>query len=170
MQLGHILKADGRWRVFLFAGKQTEKLQEICAYLQTSSFSPTVKYTPQNADIDALIDVLAVYPVPHRELETPAIPALLRPRKGRYSLVDYEKILCPDAAPGKDIYDLRGIDRTVGCMVIVRPDQFVADVLPFNASTELAAFFDNLLLEPTQGNAWQAKHRSCGTKEETTLV
>ena len=74
-------------------------------------------------------------------------PALLRPHKGRYGLLDYEKAFCPDIKAGADIFDMRGIDRERGCVVVVRPDQYVAAVLPLNAFDELAAFFDGFLLE-----------------------
>jgi phenol 2-monooxygenase len=40
---------------------------------------------------------------------------------------------------------MRGIDRQNGCIVIVRPDQYVAHVLPLDAHEELAAFFDGIL-------------------------
>jgi phenol 2-monooxygenase len=41
---------------------------------------------------------------------------------------------------------MRGIDRKEGCMVIVRPDQYVAHVLPLDAKAELSAFFRGFLL------------------------
>jgi phenol 2-monooxygenase len=41
---------------------------------------------------------------------------------------------------------MRQIDRTRGCMVVVRPDQFVAQVLPLDAHAQLAAFFDGFML------------------------
>jgi hypothetical protein len=41
---------------------------------------------------------------------------------------------------------MRGIDRDAGCMVIVRPDQYVAHVLPLDAYAQLAAFFDGFML------------------------
>ena len=40
---------------------------------------------------------------------------------------------------------MRGIDRARGCMVVVRPDQYVAHILPLDAHKELAAFFDGFL-------------------------
>ena len=43
-----------------------------------------------------------------------------------------------------DIFELRGIDRG-GVVVVVRPDQYVAHVLPLTATAELAAFFAPLL-------------------------
>ena len=41
----------------------------------------------------------------------------------------------------QDIFDLRGIDRGAGALVIVRPDQYVALVLPLDGHDELAEFF-----------------------------
>jgi phenol 2-monooxygenase len=50
-------------------------------------------------------------------------------------------MFCPDLKGGNDIFTLRGIDRERGCMVVVRPDQYVAHVLPLDGHEELAAFF-----------------------------
>jgi phenol 2-monooxygenase len=41
---------------------------------------------------------------------------------------------------------MRGIDRRNGCMVIVRPDQFVAHILPLDGTAQLAAFFDGFMM------------------------
>lgn len=40
---------------------------------------------------------------------------------------------------------MRGIHRGSGCMVVVRPDQYVAHVLPLGTYGELAAFFAGFL-------------------------
>ena len=74
------------------------------------------------------------------------MPALLKPAKGRYGLRDFEKVFCVDHKGVGDIYDMRGIDRQAGCMIVVRPDQYVAHVLPLDAHAELAAFFEGFLL------------------------
>jgi phenol 2-monooxygenase len=44
-----------------------------------------------------------------------------------------------------DIFDMRGIDRAQGCMVVVRPDQYVAHVLPLDAYAALSQFFAGIL-------------------------
>ena len=95
---------------------------------------------------NSVIDVRAIFQQAHRELAVEAMPAFLLPRKGRYQLRDYEKMFCPDLKSGSDIFDMRGIDRSKGCVVIVRPDQFVAHILPLDAYSELAAFFDAFML------------------------
>ena len=52
------------------------------------------------------------------------MPPVLLPRKGKFGLIDYEKMFCPDPK-ADDIFDLRGVNRETGCMVVVRPDQYV---------------------------------------------
>jgi phenol 2-monooxygenase len=42
---------------------------------------------------------------------------------------------------------MRGIERERGCMVVVRPDQYVAHVLPLDGYVQLAAFFGAFMLQ-----------------------
>jgi phenol 2-monooxygenase (NADPH) len=151
MRLGDTTKADGRWRIFVFADRTdpaapASRVRALCDFLSHSPKSPVRRYTPANADIDGVFDVRAVFQQGHRELKLEAMPALLLPGKGRYGLRDYEKMFCPDLKGGTDIFDLRGIDRDHGCMVVVRPDQYVAHVLPLDAHEGLSTFFDGVML------------------------
>ena len=150
MQLGHTLEADGRWRVYAFAGAGDPTSQQVgigalCAFLDTSPTSPLRKFTPEGVDPDAVIDVRAVFHTYHRDLNVSAMPGLLLPKKGKLKLTDYEKMYCVDRRTS-DIYSMRGIDRDRGCIVIVRPDQHVANILPLDAHEELSAFFSGFLL------------------------
>ncbi|MBV9181918.1 MAG: FAD-binding monooxygenase [Acidobacteria bacterium] len=154
LHLAHTMKADGRWRLVIFAAAEdpaapSSRLQALCAFLGDLRHSPIRKFTPGGADIDSVIDVLAVFQQSHRELAIEAMPAFLLPQKGAYGLRDYEKIFCPDLKSGADIFDLRGIDRTQGCMVIVRPDQYIANVLPLSGHRELSAFFAAFMMQPS---------------------
>jgi phenol 2-monooxygenase (NADPH) len=151
MRLGDTTKADGRWRIFCFADRPvpsapSSRMRELCGFLTSSTQSPVRRYTPANADIDSVIDVRAVFQQAHRELKLEAMPPLLLPRKGRHGLCDYEKMFCPDLKDGNDIFDMRGIDRDLGCLVVVRPDQYVAHVVPLDGYGELSAFFDDFML------------------------
>ncbi len=151
VHLGHIIKADGRWRLFAFAGSDDpgsprSRLGGLCEFLAESPDSPIRKCTPQDADIDAVIDVRAIVQRNHRELAAELIPPFLVPHKGRYGLRDYEKLFCAELNGEDDIFDQRGIDRADGCIVVVRPDQFVANVLPLDGVSELAAFFDRFMI------------------------
>jgi phenol 2-monooxygenase len=56
-------------------------------------------------------------------------------------------MFCADLKSGNDIFDMRGIDRKLGCLVVVRPDQYVAHILPLDAHEQLADFFDGFMLQ-----------------------
>lgn len=151
MQLGHTGKADGRWRLYAFAGANDHVddkagVRALCRFLEESTDSPIRQYTRPGQDIDAVFDVRAIFQQGHRELAIESMPALLLPRKGRYGLLDYEKVFCPDLKRGVDIFDLRGIDRARGALVVVRPDQYVAHVLPLDAHQDVATFFAGFML------------------------
>jgi phenol 2-monooxygenase len=152
VHLGHVVKADGRFRIFAFAGAGdtgagNSAIRALCRSLGEDGASPVRKYTPEKEDIDAVIDVRAVFQQEHHELAIGTMPPLLLPPKGRYGLRDYEKIFCADAKSGQDIFTMRDIDRTRGCIVVVRPDQYVAQVLPLDAYAELAAYFDRFMMQ-----------------------
>ena len=147
VQLGHAARADGAWRIYAFADAGAKRLRELATYLADSPNSPIRRCTPSGAEIDSVIDFRAVFQQTHRELEVDTLPPMLLPRKGRLGLADYEKAYCADHKSGADIFDLRGVDRAKGAMVVVRPDQYVSNVLPLDARDELAAFFAQFLLD-----------------------
>jgi len=151
MSLGHAARADGRWRIYAFCDRgdpaaPTSRINALCKFLGESSASPVRKYTPTGQDIDSVIDVRAIFQQGHRDLNVGAMPAFLLPQKGRYGLRDYEKMYCPDLKSGQDIFDMRGIDRDHGCMIVVRPDQYVATILPLDAFESLSNFFEPILV------------------------
>jgi phenol 2-monooxygenase len=146
MQLGHAVEADGRWRVFIFSGQADQAVHRLCEFLATSEASPVRRFTRSGEDIDSVIDVRAVFQQGFRDLAFQRMPCLLRPHKGRYGLCDYEKVFCADLKSGSDIFEMRGIDRNRGCVVLVRPDQYVSDVLPIDHHDEVARFFEGILL------------------------
>jgi len=152
LHLGHVVKADTRWRLFAFCpdedpSSQDSAIASLCHFLAEDPASPVRRFTGPDQDIDAVFDVRAIFQQGTRELALETMPAFLKPQKGKLGLVDYEKMFCPDLKTGSDIFDARGIDRKNGCLVIVRPDQYVAHVLPIDAHDELAAFFSSILLE-----------------------
>ncbi|UWU73277.1 FAD-binding monooxygenase [Bradyrhizobium huanghuaihaiense] len=151
VHLGHAAQADGRFRIYAFSPAENpaasgSAIRALCNFLTETRQSPVRRYTPAGADTDSVIDLRAVFQQEHRELAVEAMPPLLLPRKGRYGLIDYEKMFCPDLKSGHDVFAMRGIDRPAGCMVVVRPDQYVASVLPLDDFAGLAAFFDAFML------------------------
>ncbi len=151
MQLGHVVEADQRWRLLAFApagdtGADDGAIARLCRFLGADPASPIRRHTRGSEDIDAVIDLRAVFQPGFREIEHAQMPALLRPHKGRFGLCDYEKVFCADRRGGRDIFDMRGIARASGCMVVLRPDQHVAHILPLDDGAGLAGFFAGVLL------------------------
>ncbi|GGI27242.1 FAD-binding monooxygenase [Bradyrhizobium guangdongense] len=151
VHLGHAGTADGRFRIYAFSpaenpASSSSAIRALCNFLAEARESPILRYTPASSDIDSVIDLRAVFQQDHREIELEKMPSLLLPSKGRYGLSDYEKMFCPDLKSGHDVFTMRGIDRKVGCMVVVRPDQYVAQVLPLEDFTALTAYFDAFML------------------------
>ncbi|MBF9030329.1 3-hydroxybenzoate 4-monooxygenase [Rhodobacterales bacterium HKCCE3408] len=151
MELGHVAEADGRWRIYAFAGRGDSSepgsaIHRLAEWLRSDPASPILRHTRKDEDIDAVIDLRAVFQQTFDQLAVEDMPSLLRPLKGPFGLQDHEKIFCTDHKGAGDIFDLRGIDREKGCMVVVRPDQYIAHVLPLDATDELAMFFAGVLL------------------------
>ena len=151
MHLGHVVKADARWRLFAFADAadprdEHSRLAALLRFLENDAQSPVRRFTPQGQAHDAVIDCRAVLQQGFRVINITDLPHLLRPAKGEFGLTDYEKVFCSDLKNGPDIYDLRSINRDGGCLVIVRPDQYVAQILPLDAHAELTGFFSGVLL------------------------
>ncbi|MDE2418909.1 MAG: FAD-dependent monooxygenase [Burkholderiales bacterium] len=150
MQLGHCMDADARFRLFVFApandnGGSGGTVAALCEWLERDPASPLRRHTAPGENVDAVIDTRAVFQQGFRALDYAAMPALLRPHVGRYGLCDYEKVFCVDHMRGEDIFAARGINKSDGCMVIVRPDQYVGHILPLQARDELAAYFYAIL-------------------------
>ena len=151
VHLGHAALADGRFRIYAFSPAEDptasdSAIRRLCNFLAESPKSPVRRYTSTSSDIDSVIDLRAVFQQDHRDLAIEAMPPMLLPSKGRYGLYDYEKMFCPDLKSGHDVFAMRGIDRTAGCTVVVRPDQYVANVLPLDDLAGLASYFDAFML------------------------
>lgn len=151
VHLGHHAKADGRWRIYVFADADALAADSATArfadWLGEASDSPVRRFTPEGADLDAVFDVKVIYPQPFDGVDITRVPAIFRPHTGPLGLMDWEKVFA--AGPCRwndvDIFAERGLSRD-GVVVVVRPDQYVAQVLPLDATDELAAFFAEWML------------------------
>jgi len=151
IHLGHHAQADGRWRLYAFAGERAlggrEALDEWAEWLETAPESPLVRNVAAGAEYDSVFDVKVVYTEAHVDVDISSVPTVFLPRTGPFGLIDYEKVYA--AAPERSIFAERGIDSSQGCVVVVRPDQYVAHVLPLSAKTELSEFFAGAMLPAT---------------------
>ena len=148
LHLGHHAQADGRWRLYAFPAAQADGGREALAawaeWLERAPESPLVRHVAPGAEFDGVFDVKVVYPEAHVDVDITAVPTVFLPRIGPFGLIDYEKVYA--AAPERSIFAERGISASEGCVVVVRPDQYVAHVLPLSARGELSGFFSGAML------------------------
>ncbi|MCD1287374.1 FAD-binding monooxygenase [Brevibacterium sp. GP-SGM9] len=167
IHLGHEARADGRWRVYVFAdaaaptlagtdadGADTagaadetdatpSKVAALAAWLESDPASPLVKFRREGEDLDSLLELSVIYQQGHTEFSFPDVPTAFRPHVGEFGLEYVEKIYA--TLDEEDIFEARGISRD-GAVVVVRPDQYVSGVFPLDAHEEIGRFFDGVFL------------------------
>ncbi|KAK4046534.1 hypothetical protein OIV83_005986 [Microbotryomycetes sp. JL201] len=149
------MPSDGRYRIVIFAGDvrnadQRQRLDKVAAYLD-STIGPLRKHTPASEDVDSVIETLTIISNPRISVEPNAFPDILWPAKGPHGVRDYEKIYADDDSwfsGHGHAYDNLGIDKQRGCLVVVRPDQFVSLTCDLDEYQRLGDFFDQVLLRP----------------------
>ncbi|HWV48929.1 MAG TPA: FAD-dependent monooxygenase [Microbacterium sp.] len=141
VHLGNHARADGRWRVYAFGDRDGSALVSWAA----AAAEVFARFTPSDADADAVFDVKAVYQQSFEEVDFPSVPALFQPKTGPLGLTDWEKVYA--AGPSKwtatDVFEARELSRD-GVVVVVRPDQHVAAILPLDGAGELDSFLSGV--------------------------
>lgn len=147
------LKADGRFRVVLFAGNildagQKGRVEHWCAQLAApGSFVPRV--TPKGDKIDSVIEVLTIHSAKRTETELLRdFPEVLHPFD-KHTGWDYNKVFVDDESYHEgygDAYTKYGVDREKGCVVAVRPDQYVGWIGELEDFEGLQGYFEGCLV------------------------
>lgn len=149
IHLGHRARADGRWRVYVFAdapvpgNNASSKVTELADWLNADPASPLVRFRRAGEDLDSLLELSVIYQQGHTEFSFPDVPTVFRPHVGEFDLEYVEKIYA--TLPDEDIFDVRGISRD-GAVVVVRPDQYVSGIFPLDAHDEIGSFFDGVFV------------------------
>lgn len=159
------LKADGRFRVVLFAGNILEAGQKLrvdrfCARLDSEdSFIRRVKST--GAPVDSVVEVLTIHSSKRTDTELLRdFPEILHPFD-KSTGWNYDKVFADDVSYHEgfgDAYQNYGVDKERGCVVIVRPDQYVAWVGELDDFEGLQKYFEGCLqldVETTKTNGNQ---------------
>ncbi|KAK3642201.1 hypothetical protein LTR56_001180 [Elasticomyces elasticus] len=157
VQLGHVMDADGRWRIVIFGDKSdatssSSPINKTCDFLSNTLIP---RYTPAKADIDSVLDVRAVLQTSRKDVSISDLPGILLPHKGVFGVQDYEKVFTDEASYGYgfgEIYKNRGIDAEKGCVILVRPDQYVSAIVPLGEEGHgmMREFFDGFM-KPQEG-------------------
>lgn len=150
MHLGHQHRADGRYRIYAFSDADGSQLDAWAAWMLDSPDSPVQRFTlasegtsgDATGDQDARFDIKLITQQDYHGVDLLQVSPLFFPRRGPFRMKSYEKVFA--AIPGNDIFDERGISRD-GAVVVVRPDHYVADILPLTATAELAELLARVL-------------------------
>ena len=147
------LKSDGRFRIVLFAGNildtaQKSRVDGFCQALDDKdSFLRTI--TPSDAAIDSVIEVLTIHSSKRNDTELLRdFPDILHPFD-KHNGWDYNKVFVDDVSYHEGFgaaYENYGVDKERGCVVAVRPDQYVAWIGELEDFEELQKYFEGILV------------------------
>ncbi|WRS30032.1 FAD-dependent monooxygenase [Actinomycetaceae bacterium MB13-C1-2] len=147
VHLGHLHKADGRFRLYVFADRNglspDSPTCEWAGWFGSDPKSPLVRYTREGHDQNSIFDVKVVYQDKYTDINVHHVPEVFRPEVGPYGVEDLNNVF--GTGLGTDIFNERGIDRENGVVIVVRPDQYVSAVMPLSATDALATLFDGFL-------------------------
>lgn len=156
-QLHELLKSNGRWRLLIFPGDilarpTHDRLFALGKELNaTSSF--VRRYTPPTQPLDSLIEVLAIHASARKETTIFDFPPMFRPFSPTEGY-DYAKIYVDDESYHEghgEAYKNYGVDREVGCAVILRPDQYVSWIGEWDDVGMMERFFSGFMLAAKGG-------------------
>ncbi len=150
-QFAHFLKSDGRFRIILFAGNIASKYQ----FQRIQTFGEALaapdlfihRFTPLGKPIDSVIELLMIHSAPRKEIELLDLHDIFHPFDEREGY-DYGKVFVDDESYHEgygEAYMGYGVDRENGCVVVVRPDQYVGWVGEVEDVADLGGYFDGIL-------------------------
>jgi phenol 2-monooxygenase len=146
-----LLRSTGQWRIVLFAGNvsqqtQMDRVQKLGEAL-ASPESFISRFTPRGKPIDSVIEVLTVHSAPRTSMELHDFPDILHPFSEREGW-DYWKIYVDDQSyhegHGRG-YENYGVDKNTGCVVILRPDQYVSWIGHLEDVDDMDRFFSGFM-------------------------
>lgn len=146
------LKSDGRWRVVVFAGDvsnatQMERVQALGSSL-SSAKSFITRFTLPGKPLDSVIGAMLIHSAPRTSVDIFSFPEIFRPFDKRDGW-DYMKIYVDDQSYHEghgQAYQNYGIDPKEGCVVILRPDQYVGFVGSLEDVEEMDHYFSGFMI------------------------
>ncbi len=152
----YFLKSDGRFRIVLFAGNIASKhqFQRIQLFGEALSASDSFmhRFTPPGKPIDSVIELLMIHSAPRKEIELLDLHEIFHPFDEREGY-DYGKVFVDDESYHEghgEAYKGYGVDGERGCVVVVRPDQYVGWIGEVEDVADLGDYFDGILI-PQRG-------------------
>ncbi|KAK5047754.1 hypothetical protein LTR84_006419 [Exophiala bonariae] len=151
-QFQELLKSNGTWRVIVFAGnlgspRQAEKLATIGKSLGGHE-SFVRRFGPKPNKNETVFEILGVHAGRRQKTTIFDFPEIFRTFDERDGW-DYSKILVDDESYHEGhghLYDNYGIDPEEGCVVVLRPDQYISYIGPVDDYESLDKFFSSFMI------------------------
>lgn len=146
------LKSDGRFRIVVFGGNLKDKKQwkrlEGFGELLAKPDSVIRRFTPSAKPIDSTIEILVIHSAPRQEVELLDLHGIFHPFDEKRGW-DYEKVFVDDVSYHEghgEAYKNYGVDKERGCVVIVRPDQYVGWIGELEDIRDIDRYFSEVLI------------------------
>ncbi|KAF5230014.1 hypothetical protein FANTH_14013 [Fusarium anthophilum] len=149
--LQELLPSSGKWRLIVFAGDlldhtQFARLSALADKLSSSdSFMRRYKLREDEA-MCSFFEILTIHSAPRDKVELLSLPDIFHPFSQEYGW-DYNKVFVDDDSYHEghgQAYDNYGIDAKRGCVVIVRPDQYVSWIGELEDVDDMNQFFKGI--------------------------
>ncbi|KAF7903981.1 hypothetical protein EAF00_001315 [Botryotinia globosa] len=154
-----LLKSDGRWRIVVFAGDISKKIQMLrIQNLSGGLKTLAAQYLLGTDRTDSAIEILMIHSAPRIQIELLDLPEIFHPLSNRDGY-DYDKVYVDDLSYHEGYgkaYEGYGVDKKRGCLVLVRPDQYVSWVGGLEDEGEIERFFEGFMMKKMR---WFTKSR-----------
>ncbi|KAH8669116.1 FAD binding domain-containing protein [Xylariales sp. PMI_506] len=147
-----LLPSTGAWRILLFTrdirlpepkGKMSTLYESLA-----KPFSLLQRFTPITSRYDSVFETIPIYAAPRAEVTVFDFPDLVRPFDSVEGY-DYNKIFVDDQSYHEvygHLYDNFGINPGLGCVIVVRPDQYISYIGALKGHQSLDKFFSAFMI------------------------
>ncbi|KAI0860999.1 FAD binding domain-containing protein [Xylaria cubensis] len=151
MWLTKALPADSRWHLLVFGGDiqdgdATKRLHNLASDLEGLIRT----FTPPESDPDSIFNIILVVSSKRASVELDTVPEAFTPTTGKWKLKDILKVFVDDEGYNNShghAYEAYGIEPSQGALVVIRPDQYIAQISPLNGVQGIRSFFSSFLKE-----------------------
>ncbi|KAM0150407.1 hypothetical protein ACHAPG_008835 [Botrytis cinerea] len=146
-----LLKSDGHWRIVVFAGDISNGNQMFRIRILSEGLEALV--AKHALGTDSIIEVLMIHSAPRIQIELLDLPDIFHPWSERNGY-DYSKVYVDDLSyhegHGK-AYEGFGVDKERGCLVLVRPDQYVSWIGELEDGGDVERFLGGFMVDKVEG-------------------
>ncbi|EGU72927.1 hypothetical protein FOXB_16565 [Fusarium oxysporum f. sp. conglutinans Fo5176] len=149
--LQELLPSNGKWRIIVFAGDVLDKSQfaRISALAEKLSSRDSFmnRYIiKDDGAVNSFLEVLTIHSSSRDKVELLSLPDVFHPFSEEYGW-DYNKAYVDDESYHEghgQAYKNYGIDAKRGCLVIIRPDQYVSWIGELEDIDDMNRFFGEI--------------------------